>query len=66
VDLGAAIQAHVAERLRERGIVPPARLEERPPRSPHEHATGQLLLFAAFVVAVCVAGVVAVLYLIFG
>ena len=62
VDLGAAIQAHVAERLREKGISVGA----RPATStPPELRTG-ILLFAAFVVVVVAAAIVAVLYLLFG
>jgi class 3 adenylate cyclase len=70
MDLSAAIQAHVAERLREKGItvssekgitVPTDRRRNPPP----ELSTGTLL-FAAFVVVVVAVAVVAVLYLLFG
>ena len=62
LDLSAAIQAHVAERLREKGITVPADRRSSPP---HELRTG-ILLFAAFVVCIVAAAVVAVLYLLFG
>jgi len=66
-DLSAAIQSHVAARLRERGIVVPLEGAERPSSTPASSSstTGGLLL-AGFVVTVVAAAFVAAIYLIFG